>query len=54
MWLKNVALLTQHGGIAHLVRTHQELQPGADQVAAARVARIFKSLISIGKDFDRF
>ena len=51
---ENVGLLAQHAGITHLVLTHQELRPGTDREALARVARNFRGTISLAKDLDRF
>jgi ribonuclease BN (tRNA processing enzyme) len=51
---ENVGLLAQHAGVAHLVLTHQELKPGADEETLARVAGHFKGKISLAKDLDRF
>lgn len=51
---ENVGLLAQHAGVAHLVLTHQELQPGTDRETVARVGRNFKGTITLAKDLDRF
>ena len=51
---ENVGLLAQHAGVAHLVLTHQELEPGKDRESVARVAKNFKGTISLAKDLDRF
>ena len=51
---ENVGLLAQHAGVAHLVLTHQELEPGMDGESVARVARNYKGVISLAKDLDRF
>ncbi len=51
---ENVGLLAQHAAVAHLVLTHQELEPGSDKKTVARVAANFKGTISLAKDLDRF